>query len=88
MCCAAAGLSVELEELMVEGLLLQVSLPEITQLYHVLLNGLGTHHTHGRTSQQEDDPSGCDKRKQCNSQGRSSPQKEVCVCEHASYQVL
>uniref|UniRef100_A0A4W5KDI6 [histone H3]-trimethyl-L-lysine(4) demethylase n=1 Tax=Hucho hucho TaxID=62062 RepID=A0A4W5KDI6_9TELE len=39
VCCAAADLSVELEELMVEGLLLQVSLPEITQLYHVLLNG-------------------------------------------------
>ncbi|XP_024240033.1 lysine-specific demethylase 5B-B isoform X1 [Oncorhynchus tshawytscha] len=75
-CIPLQGLSVELEELMVEGLLLQVSLPEITQLYHVLLNGLGTHHTHGRTSQQEDDPSDCDKRKQCNSQGRSSPQKE------------
>uniref|UniRef100_A0A673XS44 [histone H3]-trimethyl-L-lysine(4) demethylase n=1 Tax=Salmo trutta TaxID=8032 RepID=A0A673XS44_SALTR len=50
-CIPLQGLSVELEELMVEGLLLQVSLPEITQLYHVLLNGLGTHHTHGRTSQ-------------------------------------
>uniref|UniRef100_A0A8C7P0V8 [histone H3]-trimethyl-L-lysine(4) demethylase n=1 Tax=Oncorhynchus mykiss TaxID=8022 RepID=A0A8C7P0V8_ONCMY len=56
-CIPLPGLSVELEELMVEGLLLQVSLPEITQLYHALLNGLGTHHTHGRTSQQEDDPS-------------------------------
>uniref|UniRef100_A0A8C7VCP3 [histone H3]-trimethyl-L-lysine(4) demethylase n=1 Tax=Oncorhynchus mykiss TaxID=8022 RepID=A0A8C7VCP3_ONCMY len=49
-CIPLPGLSVELEELMVEGLLLQVSLPEITQLYHALLNGLGTHHTHGRTS--------------------------------------
>uniref|UniRef100_A0A8C7MX20 [histone H3]-trimethyl-L-lysine(4) demethylase n=1 Tax=Oncorhynchus kisutch TaxID=8019 RepID=A0A8C7MX20_ONCKI len=47
-CIPLQGLSVELEELMVEGLLLQVSLPEITQLYHVLLNGLGTHHTHGQ----------------------------------------
>ncbi|CAB1336535.1 unnamed protein product [Coregonus sp. 'balchen'] len=75
-CIPLQGLSVELEELMVEGLLLQVSLPEITQLYHVLLNGLRTHHTNGRTSQQDDDPSDCDKRKQCNSQGRSSPQKE------------
>uniref|UniRef100_A0A8C7J9E9 [histone H3]-trimethyl-L-lysine(4) demethylase n=1 Tax=Oncorhynchus kisutch TaxID=8019 RepID=A0A8C7J9E9_ONCKI len=65
-CIPLQGLSVELEELMVEGLLLQVSLPEITQLYHVLLNGLGTHHTHGRTSQQEDDPSDGDKRKQFN----------------------
>lgn len=84
MCCAAAGLSVELEELMVEGLLLQVSLPEITQLYHVLLNGLRTHHTNERTSLQDDDPSDCDKLKQCNSQGKSSPQK---VCEHACYQI-
>uniref|UniRef100_A0A8C8D8X1 [histone H3]-trimethyl-L-lysine(4) demethylase n=1 Tax=Oncorhynchus tshawytscha TaxID=74940 RepID=A0A8C8D8X1_ONCTS len=55
VCCAAADLSVELEELMVEGLLLQVSLPEITQLYHVLLNGLKTHHTNERTSLQDDD---------------------------------
>uniref|UniRef100_A0A8C8GVH2 [histone H3]-trimethyl-L-lysine(4) demethylase n=1 Tax=Oncorhynchus tshawytscha TaxID=74940 RepID=A0A8C8GVH2_ONCTS len=39
-CIPLQGLSVELEELMVEGLLLQVSLPEITQLYHVLLNGI------------------------------------------------
>uniref|UniRef100_A0A8C7QUZ4 [histone H3]-trimethyl-L-lysine(4) demethylase n=1 Tax=Oncorhynchus mykiss TaxID=8022 RepID=A0A8C7QUZ4_ONCMY len=54
---------VELEELMVEGLLLQVSLPEITQLYHVLLNGLKTHHTNERTSLQDDDPSDCDKLK-------------------------
>uniref|UniRef100_A0A8C7NZ02 [histone H3]-trimethyl-L-lysine(4) demethylase n=1 Tax=Oncorhynchus mykiss TaxID=8022 RepID=A0A8C7NZ02_ONCMY len=74
-CIPLPGLSVELEELMVEGLLLQVSLPEITQLYHALLNGLGTHHTHGRTSQQEDDPSDCDKRKQCNSQGRKKKAK-------------
>uniref|UniRef100_A0A4W5NKB9 [histone H3]-trimethyl-L-lysine(4) demethylase n=1 Tax=Hucho hucho TaxID=62062 RepID=A0A4W5NKB9_9TELE len=85
-CSYLSILNVELEELMVEGLLLQVSLPEITQLYHVLLNGLGTHHTNRRTSQQDDDPSDCDKRKQCNSQGRSSPKKEVC--EHASYQIL
>uniref|UniRef100_A0A673XWT6 [histone H3]-trimethyl-L-lysine(4) demethylase n=1 Tax=Salmo trutta TaxID=8032 RepID=A0A673XWT6_SALTR len=72
VCCAAADLSVELEELMVEGLLLQVSLPEITQLYHVLLNGLRTHHTNERTSLQDDDPSDCDKLKQCNSQGKKN----------------
>uniref|UniRef100_A0A673XMG1 [histone H3]-trimethyl-L-lysine(4) demethylase n=1 Tax=Salmo trutta TaxID=8032 RepID=A0A673XMG1_SALTR len=62
VCCAAADLSVELEELMVEGLLLQVSLPEITQLYHVLLNGLRTHHTNERTSLQDDDPSDSEKK--------------------------
>uniref|UniRef100_A0A8C7FQA6 [histone H3]-trimethyl-L-lysine(4) demethylase n=1 Tax=Oncorhynchus kisutch TaxID=8019 RepID=A0A8C7FQA6_ONCKI len=81
VCCAAADLSVELEELMVEGLLLQVSLPEITQLYHVLLNGLKTHHTNERTSLQDDDPSDCDKLKQCNSQGKSFPQKDGLIKE-------
>uniref|UniRef100_A0A6Q2X4A9 [histone H3]-trimethyl-L-lysine(4) demethylase n=1 Tax=Esox lucius TaxID=8010 RepID=A0A6Q2X4A9_ESOLU len=52
--CAVSGLSVELEELMVEGLLLQVSLPEVTRLYHVLLNGLRRHHTSRQTSPQDD----------------------------------
>uniref|UniRef100_A0A8C8D6J7 [histone H3]-trimethyl-L-lysine(4) demethylase n=1 Tax=Oncorhynchus tshawytscha TaxID=74940 RepID=A0A8C8D6J7_ONCTS len=70
-CIPLQDLSVELEELMVEGLLLQVSLPEITQLYHVLLNGLKTHHTNERTSLQDDVPSDCDKLKQCNSQGKT-----------------
>ncbi|XP_061075789.1 lysine (K)-specific demethylase 5Ba [Conger conger] len=37
-CIPLQGLSPELEELMVEGLLLQVSLPEIQQLHHILLN--------------------------------------------------
>uniref|UniRef100_A0AAY4BA83 [histone H3]-trimethyl-L-lysine(4) demethylase n=1 Tax=Denticeps clupeoides TaxID=299321 RepID=A0AAY4BA83_9TELE len=39
-CIPLQGLSAELEELMVEGLLLQVSLPETQQLYRVLLNGM------------------------------------------------
>ncbi|XP_064778606.1 lysine-specific demethylase 5B-B-like isoform X1 [Oncorhynchus masou masou] len=80
-CIPLQDLSVELEELMVEGLLLQVSLPEITQLYHVLLNGLKTHHTNERTSLQDDDPSDCDKLKQCNSQGKSFPQKDGLIKE-------
>lgn len=37
-CIPLQGLSVELEELMVEGLLLQVSLPEVQELFHVLLD--------------------------------------------------
>ncbi|KAK5895431.1 hypothetical protein CesoFtcFv8_012024 [Champsocephalus esox] len=37
-CIPLQGLSVELEELMVEGLLLQVSLPEVQKLFHVLLD--------------------------------------------------
>uniref|UniRef100_A0A4W5KY76 [histone H3]-trimethyl-L-lysine(4) demethylase n=1 Tax=Hucho hucho TaxID=62062 RepID=A0A4W5KY76_9TELE len=77
VCCAAADLSVELEELMVEGLLLQVSLPEITQLYHVLLNGLRTHHTNGRTSLQDDDPSDCDKLKQSEKKAKRRLEREA-----------
>uniref|UniRef100_A0AAR2M0A2 [histone H3]-trimethyl-L-lysine(4) demethylase n=1 Tax=Pygocentrus nattereri TaxID=42514 RepID=A0AAR2M0A2_PYGNA len=38
-CGTDSSLSAELEELMVEGLLLQVSLPETEQLYSLLLNG-------------------------------------------------
>ncbi|XP_051508691.1 lysine-specific demethylase 5B-B isoform X1 [Myxocyprinus asiaticus] len=38
-CIPLQGLSAELEELMVEGLLLQVSLPETQQLYRLLLSG-------------------------------------------------
>uniref|UniRef100_A0A8C6P8E1 [histone H3]-trimethyl-L-lysine(4) demethylase n=1 Tax=Nothobranchius furzeri TaxID=105023 RepID=A0A8C6P8E1_NOTFU len=37
-CIPLQGLSSELEELMVEGLLLQVSLPQVQSLYHVLLD--------------------------------------------------
>uniref|UniRef100_A0A4W6E9R3 [histone H3]-trimethyl-L-lysine(4) demethylase n=1 Tax=Lates calcarifer TaxID=8187 RepID=A0A4W6E9R3_LATCA len=37
-CIPLQGLSQELEELMVEGLLLPVSLPEVQSLYHVLLD--------------------------------------------------
>ncbi|KAG9352857.1 hypothetical protein JZ751_017433 [Albula glossodonta] len=39
-CIPLQGLSSGLEELMVEGLLLQVSLPEVQQLHHILLNRL------------------------------------------------
>ncbi|XP_064153926.1 lysine-specific demethylase 5B-B [Anguilla rostrata] len=73
-CIPLQGLSAELEELMVEGLLLQVSLPETQQLYHILLNGLAS------------TPEGCaspqlqgadlDQHKQCSSQGRVPPQDE------------
>ncbi|XP_028980169.2 lysine-specific demethylase 5B-B isoform X2 [Esox lucius] len=77
-CIPLQGLSVELEELMVEGLLLQVSLPEVTRLYHVLLNGLRRHHTSRQTSPQDDPTLDREKQtlKQCHSQGRNSPQKE------------
>lgn len=59
----SAGLSKELEQLMVEGLLLQVTLPETQKLYHVLLHRLsaqaadGTtqkHHAQGRSQAQNE----------------------------------
>ncbi|NP_001002166.2 lysine-specific demethylase 5B-B [Danio rerio] len=44
-CIPLQGLSPELEELMVEGLVLQVSLPETQQLYRLLLSGPPTTNT-------------------------------------------
>ncbi|XP_036386380.1 lysine (K)-specific demethylase 5Ba [Megalops cyprinoides] len=68
-CIPLHGLSPELEELMMEGLLLQVSLPEIQQLYHILLNRHSSpQHIDG--SQQRPDSD----RQRHNSQGRSPPQ--------------
>ncbi|XP_071777497.1 lysine-specific demethylase 5B-B isoform X2 [Centroberyx gerrardi] len=75
-CIPLQGLSRDLEELMVEGLLLQVSLPEIQNLYHVLLDRVPTHHTNGCMSPPQDDSTDCDKHTQYNSQGKNLPQKE------------
>ncbi|KAM4610848.1 lysine-specific demethylase 5B-B [Polymixia lowei] len=75
-CIPLQGLSRELEELVVEGFLLQVSVPEIQNLYHVLLNRLQTHHTDGCTSPPQDDSTDCDKHMQFNSQGKHLPQNE------------
>lgn len=44
-CIPLQGLSAEVEELMVEGLLLQVTLPETQQLYRLLLSGPPTTNT-------------------------------------------
>ncbi|KAL1020953.1 hypothetical protein UPYG_G00006830 [Umbra pygmaea] len=76
-CIPLQGLSGELEDLMVEGLLLEVSLPEIAHLYHVLLNTRPTPHSDRHTSPHDDHTSDCDEDKQRNSQGRSSPRIEV-----------
>uniref|UniRef100_A0AAY4B9T3 [histone H3]-trimethyl-L-lysine(4) demethylase n=1 Tax=Denticeps clupeoides TaxID=299321 RepID=A0AAY4B9T3_9TELE len=72
-CIPLQGLSAELEELMVEGLLLQVSLPETQQLYRVLLNGMTspTGNGHGNTSPREPG----DKSKLLNSQGKNDERK-------------
>uniref|UniRef100_A0A667YCZ5 [histone H3]-trimethyl-L-lysine(4) demethylase n=1 Tax=Myripristis murdjan TaxID=586833 RepID=A0A667YCZ5_9TELE len=69
-CIPLQGLSRELEELMVEGLLLQVSLPETQSLYHALLNRVTTHHTNGCMSPSQDNSTDCDKYMQYNSQGK------------------
>uniref|UniRef100_A0A8C2WXX1 [histone H3]-trimethyl-L-lysine(4) demethylase n=1 Tax=Cyclopterus lumpus TaxID=8103 RepID=A0A8C2WXX1_CYCLU len=44
-CIPLQGLSHDLEELMVEGLLLQVCLPEVQSLFHVLLDRASSQHT-------------------------------------------
>uniref|UniRef100_A0A8C4HX46 [histone H3]-trimethyl-L-lysine(4) demethylase n=1 Tax=Dicentrarchus labrax TaxID=13489 RepID=A0A8C4HX46_DICLA len=44
-CIPLQGLSRDLEELMVEGLLLQVSLPEVQSLFHILLDRASSQHT-------------------------------------------
>uniref|UniRef100_A0A7N6BMC8 [histone H3]-trimethyl-L-lysine(4) demethylase n=1 Tax=Anabas testudineus TaxID=64144 RepID=A0A7N6BMC8_ANATE len=44
-CIPLQGLSWDLDELIVEGLLLQVSLPEVQSLYHVLLDRTSSWHT-------------------------------------------
>ncbi|KAM9829141.1 lysine-specific demethylase 5B-B isoform 1-T1 [Syngnathus typhle] len=44
-CIPLQGLNQDLEELMVEGLLLQVSLPEVQTLHHVLLDRATSQHT-------------------------------------------
>lgn len=66
-CIPLQGLSQDLEELMVEGLLLQVSLPEVKSLYHVLLD---------RTSSWDTNID-CEKNLQFNSQGKILPLNQV-----------
>lgn len=61
------GLSWDLEELIVEGLLLQVSLPEVQNLYHALLDR--TSSWHPKTD--------CDEDMQFNSQEINQPVDQV-----------
>uniref|UniRef100_A0A671V5G4 [histone H3]-trimethyl-L-lysine(4) demethylase n=1 Tax=Sparus aurata TaxID=8175 RepID=A0A671V5G4_SPAAU len=60
-CIPLQGLSQDLEELMVEGLLLQVSLPEVQCLYHVLLDRASSQETDRCMSPTEDESTDCDK---------------------------
>ncbi|XP_070766627.1 lysine-specific demethylase 5B-B [Enoplosus armatus] len=72
-CIPLQGLSRDLEELMVEGLLLQVSLPEVQSLYHVLLDRASSQDTRGCMSPPQDESTECDTRMQFNSQGNNLP---------------
>lgn len=65
------GLSQDLEELMVEGLLLQVSLPEVQNLYTVLLDRVGSLHTDRCTSPPQAEPTDCSPHMHFNSQGNN-----------------
>lgn len=71
------GLSQDLEELMVEGLLLQLSLPEVQNLYHVLLDRASSEHTNRCMSPPQDEFTDCDTHVQFNSQGNNLPLNQV-----------
>ncbi|XP_078111759.1 lysine-specific demethylase 5B-B isoform X2 [Sander vitreus] len=75
-CIPLQGLSQDLEELMVEGLLLQVCLPEVQSLFHVLLDRASSQHTNRCMSPPQDESTDCDKRMQFNSQGNNLPMNQ------------
>ncbi|CAL8256396.1 unnamed protein product [Gadus morhua 'NCC'] len=70
-CIPLQGLSRELEELMVEGLLLPVSLPETQDLYHVLLQRPLSPPPAGCLSPPLDDSSDCTEHLQLSSQEKT-----------------
>uniref|UniRef100_A0A3Q3KVN0 [histone H3]-trimethyl-L-lysine(4) demethylase n=1 Tax=Mastacembelus armatus TaxID=205130 RepID=A0A3Q3KVN0_9TELE len=70
-CIPLQGLSRELDKLMVEGLLLQVSVPEVQSLYHILLEGASSRHRDRCTPPPES--TDCDKHMLFNSQGKNLP---------------
>ncbi|XP_029994151.1 lysine-specific demethylase 5B-B-like isoform X1 [Sphaeramia orbicularis] len=78
-CIPLQGLSQEMEELMVEGLLLQVSVPEVQSLYHVLLDRATNQHTNTCMSPPQDDSADCDKHMQFTSQEKHLPSNQDCV---------
>ncbi|XP_068996480.1 lysine-specific demethylase 5B-B isoform X2 [Embiotoca jacksoni] len=75
-CIPLQGLSQDLEELMVEGLLLQVSLPEVQSLYHILLDRASSQHTNRCTSPPQDESTDCDTHMQFISQGTNLPMNQ------------
>lgn len=75
-CIQLQGLNSELEELMVEGLLLQVSLPQVHSLYHILLDRANSQHTYRPASPTEEEPSDHAKHMQFISQGTNMALKQ------------
>uniref|UniRef100_A0AAQ4PXH2 [histone H3]-trimethyl-L-lysine(4) demethylase n=1 Tax=Gasterosteus aculeatus aculeatus TaxID=481459 RepID=A0AAQ4PXH2_GASAC len=59
-CIPLQGLSHDLEELMVEGLLLQVCLPEVQSLFHVLLDRASSQHANRCPSPRQDKAADCE----------------------------
>ncbi|XP_017265109.1 lysine-specific demethylase 5B-B isoform X2 [Kryptolebias marmoratus] len=72
-CIPLQGLSSDLEELMVEGLLLQVSLPQVQSLYHILLDRASSQNTNRSTSPSQEEATDCDTHVQFISQGTNTP---------------
>uniref|UniRef100_A0A096LQ09 [histone H3]-trimethyl-L-lysine(4) demethylase n=1 Tax=Poecilia formosa TaxID=48698 RepID=A0A096LQ09_POEFO len=75
--CFSPGLNCELEELMVEGLLLQVSLPQVQSLYRILLDRANSQHSNRAASPAEEEPSEHSKHMQFISQGTNTALNEV-----------
>lgn len=68
---------------MVEGLLLQVSLPEVQNLYNVLLDRVGSLHTDRCSSPPQTEPTDCSPHMHFNSQGNNH-QVQICLPDESS----
>ncbi|XP_061628728.1 lysine-specific demethylase 5B-B isoform X5 [Phyllopteryx taeniolatus] len=82
-CIPLQGLNRDLEELMVEGLLLQVTLPEVQTLYHVLLDRVTSQHGNACTSPARDDSADYDERVRFHARGKkvnqNTPMREALM---------
>lgn len=76
------GLSRDMEELLVEGLLLQVSVPEVQSLYHVILDQANSQHSDRCMSPSQGDSTNCDKHAQYTSQENRLPSHQVQTLVH------
>ncbi|XP_040049420.2 lysine-specific demethylase 5B-B isoform X2 [Gasterosteus aculeatus] len=77
-CIPLQGLSHDLEELMVEGLLLQVCLPEVQSLFHVLLDRASSQHANRCPSPRQDKAADCEEHMPFNS-GKNPPANQDAV---------